>query len=60
MSNIIVETIAEKIQSGILEDVTDRRGWEHEWYNMDEDIQKEIKESWIKIITDILEAEEGK
>lgn len=41
---------AEKIVNKIVLDITDRRGIKHEWNNIDEDIQKEIKEKWINII----------
>lgn len=38
----------------IVFDIQDRRGLKHEWNNIDEDIQEEIKESWFNIIKDSL------
>lgn len=39
---------------------TDRRGWKQEYYQMDDDIKKEIEETWIKEIKKILNEEERK
>ena len=46
---------ANEIMKAILDDVTDRRGWRQEWGGFDEEIQEEIRQTWLKIITDILE-----
>jgi hypothetical protein len=44
------EEISEGIVSEIIKDISDRRGLSHEWNSIDEDIQEEIKDSWMKII----------
>lgn len=49
--------LATKIMNAILDDVTDRKGWRHEWDDFDEDVQQEIRETWIAIIDDILSQE---
>jgi len=43
-------TLAQIIATNILADVTDRRGWRHEWERFDDDIQIEIFDTWIEII----------
>lgn len=50
------EKLARKIADAILQDVTDRRGWRQEWEGFDEDIQKEIKDTWVQIIKKELSA----
>jgi hypothetical protein len=52
-------TTAERIRDAILDDVTDRRGWRQEWEGFDDDVQEEVKQSWLDTIESILE-EEGK
>lgn len=37
----------------ILADVTDRRGWRHEWDMFDEDIQEEIQVTWKRILDEL-------
>lgn len=34
----------------IISDLTDRRGLKHAWYDIDDDIQEQIKEKWVKIL----------
>lgn len=34
----------------IIDDMTDRRGLRQEWDAIDDDIQKEIRETWQKIV----------
>lgn len=43
---------AEKIVDKIIEDLTDRRGLRQEYEQIDDDIQKEIKDTWINIVID--------
>jgi hypothetical protein len=38
----------------LLADVTDRRGWRHEWDNFDEDVQHEILDAWSAIVRSVL------
>lgn len=42
--------MASKIVESIVDDLTDRRGLRHEWDGIDEDIQKEIMETWATIV----------
>jgi hypothetical protein len=44
------------IVEAILEDLTDRRGLRHEWERIDEDIQEEIRQTWITIVLSRLKA----
>ena len=41
---------SEQIVDAIISDLTDRRGLRQEWEMIDEDIQEEIKETWISIV----------
>jgi hypothetical protein len=41
---------ANKIVKRIVDDLTDRRGLRQEWEGIDDEIQKEIKSVWKKII----------
>lgn len=41
---------AEKIVDEIIKDFTDRRGLRQEWEQIDRKIQKEIRDTWIKIM----------
>lgn len=43
--------VAEKIVDEIVKDLNSRRGLRQEWDSIDEDIQQEIKEVWISIVT---------
>lgn len=45
---------SKKIVSDIIRDFTDRRGLKQEWYNIDEDIQEEIKKVWFNIVMENL------
>jgi len=47
---LIKEERAKKIVHSIIDDLSDRRGLRQEWEKIDEDIQNEIKESWISIV----------
>ena len=47
---LIKEERAKKIIHSIIDDLSDRRGLRQEWEKIDEDIQNEIKESWISIV----------
>ena len=38
------------IVNRIVADIKDRRGLKWEWNAIDDDIQKQIKEEWVKII----------
>ena len=40
----------EKIAFDIMDEMLDRQGWDGFWGGIDESIQTEILESWIKII----------
>ena len=42
--------LATKIIDKIIEDLSYRKGLDNEWDQCDEDIQNEIKETWIDII----------
>jgi hypothetical protein len=39
-----------QIVEDIISDLSDRRGFNNVWYEIDEDIQNEIKEKWFTII----------
>lgn len=39
-----------QIVAGILNDLTDRGGFDNEWYGLDEDIQLEILGQWLNIV----------
>lgn len=41
---------SEIIVDAIIIDLSDRRGLRHEWEQIDEDIQKEIRDKWINLI----------
>lgn len=36
----------DRVVCAILDDVTDRRGWRHEWDGFDDDVKREIVETW--------------
>jgi geranylgeranyl pyrophosphate synthase len=44
------DVMARLIVDDIVDDISDRRGLKSEWYAIDEDIQKEIKDTWKNII----------
>jgi hypothetical protein len=48
--------LAKKIAKAILDDVTDRRGWRQEWDMFDDDVKREIKRTWHKLIDKALTA----
>lgn len=41
---------AKRIIENIIEDISDRKGLGNEWEQIDEEIQEEIKEEWLKIV----------
>jgi len=45
---------AKKIVETILDDMTDRGGLSGVWDMIDDDIQEEIKETWVKLVEKIL------
>lgn len=45
---------SEGIVDRIIFDISNRSGIGDEWYNIDHDIQQEIKTSWMKIVADEL------
>ena len=46
---------AEKIVDAILVDLADRRGLRHEWDQIDDDIQAEIRAEWMLIARRVIE-----
>ena len=52
-------SLARKIAEAILDDVTDRRGWRQEYDEFDDDVRREIDDTWHQKITAILLADEG-
>ena len=46
----------ENAVNAIIDDLSDRRGLRHEWDNIDEDIQDEIRETWRGLIEKALAA----
>lgn len=44
---------ASQLVDAIIEDLSDRRGLRHEWEQIDEEVQDEIKAAWLKIAQDI-------
>jgi hypothetical protein len=47
---------AKLIVEALIEDLSDRRGLRHEWESIDEDIQEEIRQTWITIVLSRLKA----
>lgn len=43
---------AEHIADAIIADISDRRGLGQEWVNIDDDVQEEIREEWIRLALD--------
>jgi hypothetical protein len=48
---------AERIALAILRDVTDRRGWRQEWDQFDDDVRRELAETWVKLIRQAMQKE---
>lgn len=44
-----IQNIANKIVDSIISDLTDRSGFDHIWYDIDEKIRNEIKSAWKEI-----------
>jgi hypothetical protein len=53
MDEGIIEMDTQEAVRRILADVTDRRGWRQAWDTFDEDIQEEIKCTWLTILNDL-------
>lgn len=51
----MIEEIAQKIVEQIINDLTDRSGLGSEWWQIDDEIQDEIKQTWIDIIVSELQ-----
>lgn len=49
-----MERISKEILDDILYDLTDRKGFRHQWDATDEDVREEIKVAWLKIIQEKL------
>lgn len=47
---------AEEIVDAIIDNLTDRKGLRHEWDNIDEEIQAEIRADWMLIARRVIEA----
>lgn len=45
---------AQAIVDKIIDDMTDRRGLRQEWDGFDDDIQREIREEWERIVDQVL------
>ena len=41
---------SQNVLEAIISDLTDRRGLENEWDQIDEDVKQEIKDTWLEII----------
>ena len=52
--NIDCNVISEKIVDNIILDLTDRSGLQNVWEGIDDSVQKEIRMSWEKIVSDII------
>lgn len=51
-SAIFSKTVpASKIVDAIIKDLSDRRGLRHEWEQIDDDIKKQIRDTWIQIVS---------
>jgi hypothetical protein len=46
--------VASRIVSAILRDVTDRRGWRHQWDQFDDELKAAIVARWIEIVREEL------
>lgn len=47
-------TAEAKVVDDIISDMTSRRGLRHAWDDIDEDVQAEIRETWIAIVANAL------
>lgn len=45
--------VASEIVDAIIEDLSDRRGLGQEWEQVDDEIKKEIKDTWAAIIEEM-------
>jgi signal recognition particle GTPase len=50
MLAILKQKIAEEIYDDLIYDLTDRRGLNQQYWQIDDDVRLEIKHTWIKII----------
>jgi hypothetical protein len=55
-----IRIIASKIVKVIETDFTDRRGLRQQWEQIDAETRQDIRETWMKIVVDILEQVERK
>lgn len=44
-------SITENIVDAIIKDLKDRRGLRHQWENIDEDVQRDIRDAWVGLAT---------
>jgi trans-2-enoyl-CoA reductase len=54
MTNEQIYYRSQTIVEEIIKDLSDRRGLRQEWNQIDEDIQEEIRETWVGIVQDVL------
>lgn len=54
MSDNANRKLADEIVAAIVDDLTDRRGLKHEWYQIDDDIKEEILTTWRQIVIERL------
>jgi hypothetical protein len=52
---MIYETLIDQAVDNIIQDISNRSGLGNEWEEIDEDIQNEIRNTWITIIKDTLD-----
>ncbi len=45
-----INIISKQIVEAIIEDLSDRKGLQNEWDELDDETEKEIIEEWIKIV----------
>lgn len=60
MSSTKISRTAKLAVSQILDDLTDRRGLRQEWDAIDDDIQKEIRDGWARIIDEAIASMNGR
>lgn len=48
------KTRAELIVDDIIKDLSDRKGLDNEWSQIDLDIKEEIRKTWIEIVNEVL------
>jgi len=46
----LIRDVSSTIVDQILSDLTDRKGFDQEWNQVDDDIQEEIKQTWVEIV----------